>query len=147
MNTKLPAPFMTTYDEIDKKEIDCYSSAQMLAFREQRDAGIENESEILLNWFISQVSKEEFARIGIDCPPGCSVDYIKQSMKTWKKPVKQEQAPSDSSIEKDAARYRWLKQNIESDHDLPFGYWLDDTGKTWDKTIDAAMQESQDDES
>lgn len=35
MTTELPDPFMTTYDEIDRQEIGCYSSAQMLAFYQQ----------------------------------------------------------------------------------------------------------------
>lgn len=40
----------------------------------------------------------------------------------------------------DAARYRWLRDNILEDHSLPGSFWLSDTGgESWDKTIDAAM--------
>ncbi|MGE8629495.1 hypothetical protein [Achromobacter denitrificans] len=40
----------------------------------------------------------------------------------------------------DAARYRWLRDNIQEDHSLPGSFWLSDTGgESWDKTIDAAM--------
>ncbi|WP_447988308.1 hypothetical protein [Achromobacter spanius] len=40
----------------------------------------------------------------------------------------------------DAERYRWLRDNIQPDHDMPGGFWLSDTGgDSWDKTIDAAM--------
>lgn len=46
----------------------------------------ENESEILLDWLIRQVSGKEFRRIGIEYSAGCTIDDLKQAMKNFKKP-------------------------------------------------------------
>ncbi|KWE66105.1 hypothetical protein WL77_15020 [Burkholderia ubonensis] len=41
-----------------------------------------------------------------------------------------------------ADRYRYARDNIQDGHELPGGYWLSDTGDAWDKTIDAAIEDS-----
>lgn len=44
----------------------------------------------------------------------------------------------------DAARYRWARDNIQPDHDMPGGFWLsDEGGESWDRTIDAAIADQQ----
>jgi hypothetical protein len=48
--------------------------------------------------------------------------------------------PHDNA--RDAERYRFARDNIRTDHNLPGMYYLSDTGKTWDKTIDSAMKEA-----
>ena len=44
----------------------------------------------------------------------------------------------------DAKRYRWARDNIQPDHDMPGGFWLsDEGGESWDRTIDAAIAAQQ----
>lgn len=43
-------------------------------------------------------------------------------------------------LRKDAGRYRFARDNIREDHELPGGYYLcDEGGQYWDNTIDDAM--------
>ncbi len=66
----------------------CYVREQM---KSQPAKSVENEAEILLDWLIRQVSGQEFRRIGIEYSAGCTIDDIKQAMKSAK--------PSDSQAE------------------------------------------------
>lgn len=46
-------------------------------------------------------------------------------------------------VSRDAERYRWLRENIQPDYNLPGEYYLcDEDTSTWDGTIDAAMENS-----
>ncbi|MBN3816792.1 hypothetical protein G3N57_09300 [Paraburkholderia sp. Se-20369] len=54
-------------------------------------------------------------------------------------------APRGNATDDDrlcADRYRYARDNIQEGHELPGGYWLSDTGDAWDKTIDAAIEDS-----
>lgn len=52
-------------------------------------------------------------------------------------------APVNEQAAKDAERYRYARNNIKEDYMLSGSLWLSDQGGiSWDKTIDAAIQQS-----
>lgn len=78
----------------------------------QRDMGREpGDSEILLNWFIREVSAGEMQRIGLQIIPGCTIDDVKVMMQKWTPSMRR---PGLTETEQDAARWQYFTNAFET---------------------------------
>jgi hypothetical protein len=71
-----------------------------------------------------------------------AIEHIRdaQSLNASTDHVKKIEKNERDEDKRDARRYRFIRDNIQKDHDLPGGFYLcDEGGISWDKTIDAAM--------
>lgn len=72
-------------------------------------------------------------------PDNYRVAYTQIAWTAWQAVL---QSPEIRALRKDAERYRWLKENIMEQYNLPGSYYLpDDAPEVWDRTIDAAMEQ------